>query len=202
MKSTVKERLIEFLDSQGIPKTVFSMQIAESKTYVNAISKGIPSDKLLRISQLYPSLNIEWLLIGKGEMIHTDEESNETRPRIPSVAAAGSLMGFADAVTRGNCEMQPVVKNFPSYDFTIVIKGDSMEPKYEGGDEVAIKRVTDFIEWGKTYVLDTREGAVIKRLYDNGECFRCVSYNKEYPDFEVRKSDVIDVYRVVGLLRV
>lgn len=77
-----------------------------------------------------------------------------------------------------------------------------MEPKYEGGDEIAIKKVTDYIKFGEVYVLDTRDGAVVKRLYDAGDAYRCVSYNKEYSDFEVQKSDVFGVYRVVGLIRI
>lgn len=202
MKTTIKERLIEFLEFEKIPKTTFSMKIAYSKTYVNAISQSIQPDKLLRISQLYPRLNIEWLMVGRGEMIRTENsEEKETRPRIPTSVAAGSLMGFADAIKSYDCEMQPVVKNFPTYDYTIIVKGDSMEPKFEGGDEVAIKKVTSFIEWGKTYVLDTRDGAVIKRLFDEGDSFRCVSYNKDYPDFLVSKADVFGIYKVVGLLR-
>ena len=51
-------------------------------------------------------------------------------------------------------------------------------PRHEGDDEVACKRVDDtsFIQWGRTHVLDTAQGVVIKRLYDAGESFRCVSY--------------------------
>ncbi len=74
--------------------------------------------------------------------------------------------------------------------------------KFQSGDEIAICKVNDVIEWGKTYVLDTRDGAVLKRLYDAGEKYRCVSYNKEYPDFEVNKIDIFAVYRVVGLIRI
>lgn len=202
METTVKERLIEFLEKEGIPKTTFSTQIAGSKTYVNAISQSIQPDKLLRISQLYPKLNLEWLMVGKGEMIRSSNVDVETRPRIPTSVAAGTLMGFADAIKEYDCDRQPVIRNFPTYDYTIQIKGDSMEPKFEGGDEVAIKKVTSFVEWGKTYVLDTRDGAVIKRIFDNGDSYRCVSFNKEYPDFNVPKTDVIGVYKVVGLIRV
>ena len=203
MKATVKERLMEFLEFEKIPKTTFSMSIADSKTYVNAISQSIQPDKLLRISKLYPRLNIEWLMVGRGEMIRTENsEEQDTRPRIPTSVAAGSLMGFADAIQAHDCEMQPVIRNLPAYDYTIIIKGDSMEPKFEGGDEIAIKKVTSFVEWGKTYVLDTRDGAVIKRIFDDGDSFRCVSFNKEYPDFNVPKDDVFGVYKVVGLIRI
>ena len=131
-----------------------------------------------------------------------EEKEEDTRPVIPSHLAAGSLTGFADAVKSYDCEMHPVIRNFPSYDYTMVVKGDSMEPKFEGGDEIAIKKVESFIEWGKPYVLDTRDGAVLKRLYDDGDSLRCVSYNDEYPDFSVLKSDIFDIYKVVGLIRV
>lgn len=201
METTVKERLIKFLEEENIPKTSFSKAIGGSKSYVNAISQSIQPDKLSRISELYPRLNIEWLLVGKGQMIHT-ENAEETRPLIPTNVAAGSLVGFVDAVKTYDCEQRPIVKNFPDYDFTIIVKGDSMEPKFEGGDEIAIKQVTSFVEWGKVYVLDTRDGAVIKRIFDEGDSFRCVSFNKEYPDFNVNKSDVFGVYKVVGLIRV
>jgi phage repressor protein C with HTH and peptisase S24 domain len=78
-----------------------------------------------------------------------------------------------------------------------------MEPKYEGGDEIALKKVNSIIEPGKTYVLSTRDGAVLKRLYPDDKGVRCVSYNnEEYPDFYVSGDDVLGVYRVVGLIRI
>ena len=78
-----------------------------------------------------------------------------------------------------------------------------MEPKYEGGDEFACMKVESVIEWGKAYVLATRDGAVLKRLYKSEKGVRCVSYNHdEYPDFEIDAEDIFGVYRVVGLIRV
>lgn len=159
-----------------------------------------------KILNTYQDLNRFWLLTGEGEMLvgakASAETKEDTRPRIPVAAAAGTLSGFAAAVKAEDCEMVPVIKAFPSYDYTMIVKGNSMEPKYEGGDEIAIRRVSSTIEWGKTYVLDTRDGAVIKRLYDAGDQFRCVSYNAEYPDFYIDKSEVFGVYKVVGLIRI
>ena len=131
-----------------------------------------------------------------------DTDAHETRPRIPNYVTAGSLAGFLDGVSESDCERIPVVKALPPYDFTMIIKGDSMEPKYEGGDEIAIREVNSFIEWGKTYVLATRDGMVIKRLYDAGDSLRCVSFNPDYPDFDVAKSEVVKIFKVVGLIRI
>lgn len=154
------------------------------------------------------AISSEWLLTGDGPMLNEDSDStpdtdtHETRPRIPNYVTAGSLAGFLDGVSESDCERIPVVKALPPYDFTMIIKGDSMEPKYEGGDEIAIREVNSFIEWGKTYVLATRDGMVIKRLYDAGDSLRCVSFNPDYPDFDVAKSEVVKIFKVVGLIRI
>lgn len=127
----------------------------------------------------------------------------ETRPRIPYTAAAGSLTNAMEGITASQCERMPRITIFPDYDFTIILKGDSMEPKYEGGDEVACKRIdnTSFIQWGKPHVLDTAQGIIIKRIYENGDKIRCVSYNPEYPDFSIDKSEIYSISLVVGLVR-
>ena len=135
----------------------------------------------------------------------TNEQSDEqtsTKPRIPTVAMAGPLSEYIDGIRRRDCEELPTIHQMPSYDFTIIIKGNSMEPKYEGGDEIACKQVFDYIEWGKTYVVSTRDGALLKRLYDAGDKIRCVSYNtEEYPDFYIEKSSDLKFYKIVGLIR-
>lgn len=135
----------------------------------------------------------------------SDEHKREskTRPRIPYTAAAGSLTSAVDGVTESECEQIPVITAFPSYDFTMFVKGDSMYPNYEGGDEVACKRIdsTSFIQWGKVHVLDTAQGIVIKRVYDDEGNVKCVSYNKEYPDFTISKEEVYSMSLVVGMIR-
>lgn len=169
----------------------------------------ITVDTLKKVSAA-TGLSLKWLMDGVGDMYapggkaadFEQSQSDETRPRIPMAVAAGLLTGFSDSIKSSDCEQIPIVKAFPPYDCTMIVKGDSMEPKFEGGDEIAIRKVCDVIEWGKTYVLDIRDGAVLKRLYDNGDTFRCVSFNPEYPDFEVSKDDVFGIYKVVGLLRI
>lgn len=132
-----------------------------------------------------------------------DETKKDTRPRVPYTASAGSLTSAVEGVMAEQCEQIPRIVAFPDYDFTIIIKGNSMEPKYEGGDEVACKRVdsTSFIQWGKVHVMDTSQGIVIKRVYEDGDKIRCVSYNPEYPDFSISKDEIYSMSLVVGLLR-
>lgn len=151
----------------------------------------------------------QYLNIGEDEGgIYTtkdyDEKGPEYRPRIPLNAAAGSLTHAMTGVTIDDCEQIPIISVFPDYDFTIFIKGDSMFPRYESGDEVACKRIdaSHFLQWGKVHVLDTTQGVIIKRIYDAGDNIRCNSFNPDYSDFEVPKSEIFSISLVVGLLRV
>lgn len=212
----MNERMNFFIQSLGISVSEFERLCNLSNGAVSKMGDNTRTSTLDKISKVYPTLNIVWLRTGEGEMIkgsvtQTSHGNNSpnindnqvgTRPRIPMAVAAGLLTGFSDSIKSSDCEQMPIIKAFPPYDCTMIVKGDSMEPKFEGGDEIAIRKVCDVIEWGKTYVLDTRDGAVLKRLYDSGDKFKCVSFNSEYPDFEVNKDDVFGVYKVVGLLRI
>ena len=47
----------------------FESEIGLSHGYVNSITKNIGNDKLEKIVERFPELNIEWLLFGKGSML-------------------------------------------------------------------------------------------------------------------------------------
>lgn len=136
----------------------------------------------------------------------TEDTSTEGLPRITSMAvAAGALSQSTGCVTKENVEYLPVLRGVPTYDYTIIVQGNSMIPHFQSGDEVAIRKVTaSYIEWGKPYVVVTKnDGVVLKRIYDKGDNLRMVSYNiLEYPDYDIPKSEILAIYKVVGLLRV
>lgn len=203
---TVKDRLVAFIKHKGLSQSRFEKSVGLSNGFVNNISKGIGADKLQRILCVYPDLNSDWLLNGVGDMVTSKEQffdKNNTRPRIPYDAAAGTLTETVDGVTEYQCEQVPIISVFPKYDFTIRIFGRSMEPEYFAGDEVACLRVNEkrFLQWGRVHVLDTTQGVVIKRIYDNGDCIVCKSFNPEFPDFSIPKEDIRSYNLVVGSIR-
>ena len=203
---TVKDRLVAFIKHKGLSQSRFEKSVGLSNGFVNNISKGIGADKLQRILCVYPDLNSDWLLNGVGDMAISKEQffdKNNTRPRIPYDAAAGTLTETVEGVTEYQCEQVPIISVFPKYDFTIRIFGRSMEPEYFAGDEVACLRVNEkrFLQWGRVHVLDTTQGVVIKRIYDNGDCIVCKSFNPEFPDFSIPKEDIRSYNLVVGSIR-
>lgn len=213
MSNGIKERTIQFVKHKGLKMKEFEELCKLSSGYVTSMRKGYGQEKLNNVLTAFPELNREWLLYGEGSMLNEDlsctsslkkkEEKSDTRPRIPYDAAAGTLTETIEGVTEYQCEEVPVISAFPHYDFTIRVVGRSMEPEYFAGDEVACLKVNEkrFLQWGRVHVLDTTQGVVIKRIYDDGDCITCRSYNPEFPDFSIPKEDIRSYNLVVGSLR-
>lgn len=201
-------RFVEVVESLGQNGYKLDGVGCITKQKVSNIKKGLTDVKTEVVADLceaFPSVNANYILTGKGEMFQEErlDVSIKTLPRIPHDAAAGSLTDAVDGVTELECERLPVVAAFPRYDFTIRVTGRSMEPMYFSGDEVACLRVNEarFLQWGRVHVLDTTQGIVIKRIYENGDAIRCVSFNPEFPDFCIPKEDIRSFNLVVGALR-
>lgn len=121
---------------------------------------------------------------------------------IPTGARAGTLADFTQSVSQYDCER--MVTPIKGADYAIQVTGDSMSPEYPSGSVILIKKINEkaFIEWGKTYVLDTENGAVIKniRKTDNPEVIECVSLNPAYQPFMMETKYVNGWYRVLMVL--
>lgn len=157
------------------------------------------------ILKFYTDLSRIWLLTGEGEMLVNNEtlpeQTHDTYriPLLPISAQGGAFNDFVVSVQESECER--VISPIKNADFAISIQGDSMAPEYPSGSQVLIKRINEraFIEWGKTYVLDTCNGSVVKNLYpsDDPNKVICKSINPDFPPFEVSLSDVYGVYKVL-----
>lgn len=125
-------------------------------------------------------------------------------PLIPLSAMAGAFAGES-SVMEYECERY-VIPAFKGADFLIQVKGDSMQPTYYSGDLVACQRVPlgdIFFQWNKTYVLDTVQGPLIKRIRrgSDDDHVLVVSDNSEYEPFELSKDQFHGVALVRGLVR-
>lgn len=129
-------------------------------------------------------------------------EDSERLPLIPTDAVAGPGAPVYDDENGVEYYSVPA---FRDSDFLIRVKGDSMSPKFTGGDMVACKKVDInsrlFFQWGRVYVIYTQsQGVMIKRLQpsENEDCIRCVSDNEKYAPFDVPKSDIVALALVNG----
>lgn len=169
-------------------------------------------------------VSAKWLLTGEGELIaknhqtkieenaredeknvaHPAQTPKEGIPLIPFSAMAGALTG-EQSVLEYECERY-VVPAFSGADFLMPVKGNSMMPTYISGDIVACQRVPMsglFFQWNKPYVLDTAQGAIIKRIKPGSDKQHVliVSDNPDYDPFEITYSEIYAVALVIGIIR-
>lgn len=202
----IGRELREYFESQGVKQAEVARRIGVKPQY---ITKVFSNEREIGKSQIEKwvtqfGFNKVWLLTGEGEMLNNDtlpEQTHETYriPLLPISAQGGAFNDFVVSVQESECER--VISPIKNADFAISIQGDSMAPEYPSGSQVLIKRINEraFIEWGKTYVLDTCNGSVVKNLYpsDDPNKVICKSINPDFPPFEVSLSDVYGVYKVL-----
>jgi hypothetical protein len=95
----------------------------------------------------------------------------------------------------------------------LTVYGDSMMPKYKAGDVVFVRPipVIDDIDYGSTYLVITVADRLLKNIYPSkhsDDCLRLSCFNEEvnrfneriYPDREIKKENIIFIYKVVGSL--
>lgn len=96
----------------------------------------------------------------------------------------------------------------------VYVYGDSMSPEYRAGDIVFVRQVTspDDIDYGRAYVVITRSDRVLKCIYQSkhdADYLLLTSINEEtnrsgnrlFPDKEVKKENILFIYKVVGIFR-
>ena len=178
----------------------FSRRIGVSSAYITSMRKSIQPDKVERIKEEFPDIDIDWLLTGVKKS--PPQQVVDTRPRLP-INTTGGQNEVLDGVALAQCEQVPVVPMFPNYTFTMRVTGESMQPYINPGDEVACLKIEEssFIQWGRIYVLFTSQGVIVKKIFDAGDGIRCVSFNDNYPDFIIPKSEIYSYNLVIGLIR-
>ena len=126
-------------------------------------------------------------------------------PLIPIDAMAGFGTGGVQVMDYDT--QKYVVPEFTelNVDFMIRVKGSSMYPKYNSGDLVACKKLVlsdIFFQWNKVYVLDTDQGALIKRIKKGSEDnLLIVSDNPAYEPYELHLSKIHAIAIVLGVIR-
>jgi phage repressor protein C with HTH and peptisase S24 domain len=213
----LNERIRQLIKNKQITAYEVSKQTGISESTLSRILNGNTEKLGFKNASLlanYFNIELEWLRFGEGEMLkktekndkitHVATQSTEGIPLIPINAMAGFGTGM-QTILEFECERY-VVPLFRGAQFLIDVKGSSMQPKYNSGDIVACKKLplTDiFFQWNKVYVLDTEQGALIKRICKgkDGEHITLVSDNKKYEPFELHLSQVNSIALVIGVIR-
>lgn len=111
--------------------------------------------------------------------------------QVYSLLSAGTGIVDLDPTDTTEIELNGHV---PPHDLAFEVRGDSMEPVFENGEIVFVKKTQD-IHNGQIIAVQINEEAYIKKVYINNDHMRLVSLNKEYEDIIANENDDI---RIVG----
>jgi phage repressor protein C with HTH and peptisase S24 domain len=210
--SPIKRRILLYADNKGYSKRKIYLDTGISNGVLDKES-GLTEDNIEKFISTYRDISVEWLITGNGKMLGHQDSAVRTAtgegkalngiPLIPTSAMAGFFSGSSQ-ILEFECE-RFVVPVFKDAEFLIQVKGSSMVPKYNSGDIVACKRmpIDTFFQWNKVYVLDTEQGALIKRIQkgETAETLSIVSDNHNYPPFELHRSKIYNIALVIGVIR-
>lgn len=216
------QRIQQYIENKGISKYRFYQQSGLSN---GALDKGenIGSDKCEKILYAFPDLNSDWLLTGRGSMLKNngleliDNKEDIEKNELPEVnyEYKGApyynvdFIGGFDLVLNDQTNNPDYYINFPPYNKEGVvwcnITGHSMEPELNNGDFIALKEMTDPIEYlpyGEIYGIITDNYRTVKRIRmsERKGFVRLIPTNKspEYGEQEIPISMIRKVFAVLG----
>lgn len=206
----------QLLENKSITKIGLAKKLGRSRTTIDNWLKG----------ETHPDINdlkdMSSILNTFNKALKKTEAQAPKKKRVPfyDIEAEGGLPGTDTspvALASGTIDVGDLLIDSES---AIRISGNSMMPNYPPGCVVGlIKRHDQFIEPGEVYVVDTRDGRILKRLfYKNddsmSEYLTCYSDNIMnfqggprdgklcYPPYEIhREHDIISIYTVVGVIK-
>ena len=199
----IKDRIKKLADAMGMSIAEFQTAIGKSNAYFQNTAR--PSAKVMQVIKTkFPDVNTDWILTGSGSMFNGSHDGDHSDakmvPLLPISAQGGYLTDFEAQVMDYDCEL--IISPIRDAQLAITVTGDSMSPEYPSGCRILLRKVNEraFIEWGRTYVLDTVNGTVVKNIFPSKESddrIICRSVNPNFADFEVEKSDIRGWYRVL-----
>lgn len=218
----IKERIRHIADLKKVNKEVFFSQLGMTSASFRGdkIDRPINSNAIEKLLNTYPDVNSLWLLTGKGDIFYAqNNELNETQKdydkgkqkQIPLIEMSALLKpNEAKFFASENIIEYYTIPKFEiaQIEFLFSIDSDqSLQSAYKKGDLLGCKLLhnTSFIQWGKTHVIATKQGIIIRKLYPvnrNKDQFECRAEDlTTYPSFNIVKTEIISLSIVHGVVR-
>lgn len=184
METTVKQRLTDFIQSEGISVRNFERRCGLSSNYLRSLRHTPSEDKLSAILEAFPYLDRVWLLAGVGEMYRPgfgpggEKGAAGNAPAVKKSYTDGrpyfnvDFQGGFDFLVNDQTATPDYLISFPPFNHKDVvwcnISGHSMEPEISNGDIICLQPVEgwqDVIIYGDIYAIVTTTGLrTVKRL--------------------------------------
>lgn len=216
----IGQKIKEYFSEMGMSQQDVAKALDVQQAAVSNQLNGRPFGKnaAAKWSKTF-GFRLNWLLTGEGPMFdtqdvpHTDgmyEDHPELRheddiPVIPArIFRAPEINTYEYVMNSSSVDRLPPVPHFQKHDMFALCPGDAMAPRICRGYLMALRRMPkdSTIINGEIYVVDTMSnGMFLRKIVDNGNGLTFIAENQaEFPDFELPYSDVINIFRVVGVL--
>lgn len=190
--------MLKISEASGIKQNTFSRQISGK----NALS----SEVILSILGYFPDVSSEWLLRGIGDANDRPMISySKGRPYYNVDFLGGFDLSAPDNTVNPdyNIDYQPYNKDGVIW---CNITGESMEPKINSGDKIALTEVLDWnqcIVCGEIYAIITKNNLRTVKIIskDSGDEFILKAINKEFHPQPIKKNMITKVFKVMGCIK-
>lgn len=220
----ISQKLKEYFYENGMKQKDIADALDVTQTAVSNQLNGRPFgvNSAKKWSKMF-GFSINWLTTGEGPMFTTRKPMNvleadgteimhpkrHTDGEIPVIPAwmfrAPSTDIYKSVMSDPNVETLPVVPHFSEHELFARCPGDAMSPRICRGYLMALRRLDHdaAISNGEIYAVDTwSQGMILRRIRDNRDgTWTCTPVNQDhFQPFDIDRSDVINVFRIVGVL--
>lgn len=221
-KSQIKQNILLYLQEKGVTPYEF-YKVSGVTRGILGQNNGISEDNIARFLAYATDVDTDWLLTGRGSMLKSDgaslmgdREGGEEEVTLEvNYEYKGApyynvdFIGGFDLVLNDQTRNPDYYINFAPYNKEGVIwcniTGHSMEPELNNGDFIAMKEMTDPIEYlpyGEIYGIITDNYRTVKRIRmsERKGFVRLIPTNKspEYGEQEIPVCMIRKVFAVLG----
>lgn len=109
--SPIKERILQFIEKQGIKKVDFSEKtnISYSNLKGKSLYSEIGGEQIAKILEEYGEISPEWLVTGKGEMLK-DSEQNITQNGNNNTNNGHNISGNRNKIEQNNEKLIEIIQ--------------------------------------------------------------------------------------------
>jgi SOS-response transcriptional repressor LexA len=215
-QSAVKQRLADIIKALGLRQYQFAkgigMQPASVSEWLNKPNSNPTVDSLIRISITY-KVNLDWLLIGKGDMFNSTHAREKppgagvlTIPVYADIAAGIGIEAEDIEPTESISIPREIIIDIPGPYYCFRVNGVSMEPELHTGDYAIIAGWQFDVDYnGSLCAFRSVDGLLIKRLVYDHRCKRCllvpVNPTHSIIEYDEHSPDLGLIGRLVAVLR-
>lgn len=227
MEDSINDRVKRVIEYLAISENKFSVAIGITQSVINSMFKRgtEPSAKIIKaIVSAYPSISLDWLMTGEGQMIKQQARLDEVTllttggvmmvPLVNQYAHAGYMAGYAETEYIDALPKIPWVidREYKGKYVSFEVKGDSMDDglkhSYEQGDILLCREIyQDYWKcklhinsWDAFVIVHREDGVVVKQIVkhdvDNG-IITVHSFNSFYEDYDIDLREVAQLFNVV-----